>query len=208
MNDTTNSSKLFILNSLAIKSALLGLQRDLDIDLGHEVSAICAERVSLKTNFPKRLVEEATLMAEHYVAFYCLENFMRRLIEEQFLARVNSDVGCSDGSAENVTTDWWEFNVPEDLQKEAEKRRDQELESGITVRSDNMIDYLTFGELSKLIECNWIDVFESRFTDLKGLKRVMSDLNRLRAPIAHCCLIPDDEISRLNLAIRDLIRLV
>ena len=208
MTNSVTPPKLFILNSLAIKSAVLGLQRDLNIDLGHEALETRSERTSLRNHFTTPLVEEAMLMAEHYVAFYCLENFMRRLIEEQFIVAVNGTIESSEDQSGDINTDWWENKVPVDLRKEAEQRRDQEIESGVTVRSDNMLDYLTFGELSKLIESNWKDVFESSFIDLKGLKRVMADLNRLRSPIAHCCLMPDDEVSRLNLAIRDLIRLV
>lgn len=69
-----------------------------------------------------------------------------------------------------------------------------------------MLDYLTFGQLSEVIKHNWKDCFETVFSDLNAVQRIMSDLNRLRGPIAHCCLLPDDEIGRLELAVKDLMR--
>jgi hypothetical protein len=82
-----------------------------------------------------------------------------------------------------------------------ESRR--EIESGMTPRSDEMLDYTTFGELSQIIENNW-DLFGSI---LKAVKRVMANLNTLRGPIANCSPLAEDEVVRLQLSVRDWFRL-
>ena len=88
----------------------------------------------------------------------------------------------------------------------AKKNRENEEKSGVTPRSEGWLNYLTFGELSEVIKHNWKGCFEQMFSDLNAVQRIMSDLNRLRGPIAHCCLLPEDEIGRLELAVKDLMR--
>jgi hypothetical protein len=83
-----------------------------------------------------------------------------------------------------------------------ESRR--QIESGMTPRSDEMLDYTTFGELSQIIENNW-DLFGSI---LKAVKRAMANLNTLRGPIAHCSPLAEDEVVRLQLSVRDWFRLM
>jgi hypothetical protein len=102
--------------------------------------------------------------------------------------------------------DWWDERVPEQLRKEAEKRQKKELDSAVTPRSDEAIDYLTFGELVTVIVGNW-DVFGAVFSSAKAVERVRSNLNTLRGPIAHCSPLAEDEVVRLRLAVRDWFRL-
>lgn len=102
--------------------------------------------------------------------------------------------------------EWWPDKIPSEIVKLANETQKSEIASGVTIRSERMLDYLTFGQLSEVIKFNWKDCFEIIFSDLNAVQRIMSDLNRLRGPIAHCCLLPDDEIGRLELAVKDLMR--
>ena len=102
--------------------------------------------------------------------------------------------------------EWWPDKIPSEIAKLANETQKSEIASGVTIRSERMLDYLTFGQLSEVIKFNWKDCFEIIFSDLNAVQRIMSDLNRLRGPIAHCCLLPDDEIGRLELAVKDLMR--
>jgi membrane-associated protease RseP (regulator of RpoE activity) len=70
----------------------------------------------------------------------------------------------------------------------------------MTPRSDEMLDFTTFGELSQIIELNW-DLCGSIFASVKAVKRVMSNLNTLRGPIAHCSPLAEDEVVRLRLCV-------
>jgi Swt1-like HEPN len=76
-----------------------------------------------------------------------------------------------------------------------------------TRRSDRAIDYTTFGELSVIITSNWA-LFSTIFQSHKGVERVMSNLNLLRGPIAHCCPLSEDEVGRLQLAVNDWFRMM
>ena len=81
------------------------------------------------------------------------------------------------------------------------------MDAGVTIRSDEEIDYTTFGELSTIIKSNW-DIFGDIFNSPKAVERVMSNLNTLRAPIAHCSKLAEDEEVRLQLSVRDWYRLM
>ena len=87
------------------------------------------------------------------------------------------------------------------------KNMSNEADSGVTIRSEEQIDYTTFGELSKIIISNW-GLFEPIFTTRAAVQRVLSSLNLLRAPIAHCCPLQPDEVDRLDLTVRDWFRLI
>ena len=123
-------------------------------------------------------------MARHYEIFYCLETSIRQLI--------------SDRLKEEVGTDWWNQAVPEQIKKNAEENRSRESATGMTPRSDDIIDFTTFGELGQIISANG-KFFGDTFRDLKAVSRVMSSLNSLRAPIAHCCPLAEDEVGRLQI---------
>ena len=104
--------------------------------------------------------------------------------------------------------DWWNSRkIPTEIHKEVESRVKREVESGITPRSEALIDYTTFSELSSMITSNW-DLFEPVLTNQRAVARVMSNLNLLRAPIAHCCPISEDEVERLRLSVKDWFRMM
>jgi hypothetical protein len=75
---------------------------------------------------------------------------------------------------------------------EVKKRIKQESDAGVTIRSAEEIDYTTFGELGIIIKSNAV-ACEDIFTNPNGTDRVMSNLNTLRAPIAHCSKLAEDE---------------
>lgn len=137
---------------------------------------------------------EAARMAPHYEMFYSLEKTIRALISDT--------LESADGKA------WWTGGrVPVRLQGEAENRRQRELDTGMTPRSDDRLDYTTFGELGEIIKGNW-DIFGGIFSSIKAVERVMANLNSLRGPIAHCSPLADDEVVRLRLTVRDWFRLM
>lgn len=200
MMSNINSIKLFVYNALAIETELINLQKKLDTKLGHKEVKARETSNRLSSNFPAHLISEAEAMSDYYVSFYCLENYIRKLVEET--------LGESFSNQTKEAEDWWEEFIPDHLRNEAEKRRSTEQNAAMTLRSDNMLDYLNFGELSQVIEKNWHNGFETLFSDLAAVKRVLADLNRIRSPIAHCCVLPNDEVERLNLAIKDFVRLI
>ena len=132
-------------------------------------------------------------MAPHYEVFYSLETTMRRLVADSLEAAEGAE---------------WEIaRIPQQIRDEARARLTREVDSGVTPRSDELIDYTTFGELAEIIKSNW-DVFGATFSSAKAVARVMANLNTLRAPIAHCSPLAEDEVVRLRLAVRDWFRLM
>jgi hypothetical protein len=97
--------------------------------------------------------------------------------------------------------------VPQTVREHADTTQKKEIDSAVTPRSDDPIDFCTFGELGEIIKANW-DVFAPIFSSVKAVDRVMTSLNTLRGPIAHCSPLADDEIVRLRLAVRDWFRLM
>jgi hypothetical protein len=185
-NDTI---KHFVLNNLSIRSDLKGVEDRFDVSLlGQSKGSLQARYYP---QFTDRLRQEAEQMADHYKIFYCLENFLRGLIASKLL----------DEQGEN----WWESAVPEAVRRNASDNRRREITSGNTPRSDFLIDYTNFGELGEIIKTNWA-VFGDVFRDIRAVENVMSRLNTLRGPIAHCKVLAEDEVVRLDLSLRDLFR--
>ena len=104
---------------------------------------------------------------------------------------------------------WWSTpNVISPIVTKAVSDRVQkEVDSGVTPRSQDAIDYTTFGELGEMIKSNWA-VFGAIFTSQKAVEKVMASLNTLRGPIAHCSALAEDEVLRLQLSLRDWFRLM
>ena len=133
-------------------------------------------------------------MSENYEVFYCLEQAIRKLIVETL------------EDAEGI--DWWSSTrIAPDIKSDVASLVRKERDNGVTPRSDNMIDYTTFGQLSGIITSNW-DLFEPTLKNKRGVDRVMANLNLLRGPIAHCCPMQEDEIDRLRLAVKDWFRMI
>ncbi len=130
-------------------------------------------------------------MSAHYRVFYCLENSIRTLIAGVL----------SEKHGEN----WWNTNVPENVKTHVAATQKKEAESGIAVRSQEPIDYTTFGELGEIIKTNFTE-FSDIFPNIKALEKVISTLNVLRGPIAHCKPLAEDEVVRLHLSVRDWFR--
>jgi hypothetical protein len=143
--------------------------------------------------FPIKVRQSAQRMARHYEIFYCLENWIRDLVREQLEGAHGSD--------------WWSLTVPQVVRDNAGKNMDRERDAAISFRSADVIDYTTFGELGQIIEANW-DLFRDLFNSRKGLMGVLTRLNLLRGPIAHCSELAPDEELRLDLSLRDLFRLM
>lgn len=190
MPSTIRNARLFGLNNLAVEAEIRSLEERLSIDLGHQDDDSRPDE-TYYPQFSAALRQEAASMAIQYRVFYCLENSIRELVSDILL--------------EQHGEDWWIEAVPEIVQEHARKTHKKEVQSGISVRSEELIDYTTFGELGEIIKSNW-PTFSDIFQDIKALEKVISTLNTLRGPIAHCKTLAEDEVLRLHLALRDWFR--
>jgi hypothetical protein len=182
--------KLFGLNNLSIEAGIKKAEKQIGIAI-RQAEPNEDKDEEFYPQFPEHIRNEAEDMARHYEIFYCLETSIRQLVVD----RLKEEVG----------TGWWLTSVPEQIRRNAEDNRRRESETGMTPRSDEMIDFTTFGELGQIINANG-KIFGDTFRDLKAVSRVLSSLNSLRAPIAHCCPLAEDEVSRLHISLKDWFR--
>nr|WP_221374093.1 Swt1 family HEPN domain-containing protein [Actinoplanes polyasparticus] len=192
--------KVFGLTTLLIEHDLDEVEALLNIDLGRAGSDRLRHEAPAENDqeyYPqieRDIRAEAAAMAPHYETFYSLEKTIRGLVAQTLEAE--------DGEL------WWASSrVPPRIKAECESRRKREIDTGNTPRSDEELDFATFGELSEIIKANW-DIFGSLFKSAKAVERVMANLNTLRGPIAHCTRLAEDEVVRLRLAVRDWFRLM
>ncbi len=186
--------KRFVLSNQLAEYELQQLEHKYDVDLGLNSTTREARQIEsdyypqIETEFRK----EAKKMAPQYELFYSLEKSIRSLVAETI----------EEVEGEN----WWNSTrICQEIREEVKKSRKAEDDSGVTSRSDDDIDYCTFGQLGQIIEKNQ-DLFGSIFRNIKAVKGVMYRLNTLRNPIAHCALLADDEVLRLHLTMRDWFR--
>lgn len=137
--------------------------------------------------------QNAARMARYYQIFYMLENDIRKFISDTMESAHGSK--------------WWDTHVPQNVREEARKNRQREEQAAVSTRSDDEIDYTTFGQLSDIIRENWSD-FAGMLSNQSAVVRVLSGLNMLRGTIAHCGVLAEDEVDRLKLAIRDWFRVL
>jgi hypothetical protein len=189
--DAGDAIKLFAVTSQLIEEDLDRVERDHQIDLRRGISDTADRDEDYYPQIESAIRAEAAEMAPHYEVFYSLEKTIRGLIADT----LESSAG----------DDWWE-GVPEKIRRDADARRQREIDSGMTPRSDELLDFTTFGELGEIIKCNW-DSFGSLFSSVKAIERVLANLNTLRGPIAHCSPLAEDEVVRLRLSVRDWFRL-
>jgi hypothetical protein len=177
------------MTGLQISAGMSRIEKQFGVDLGHETSKARSRKAAEYEQFELALRSEAARMSEFYEVFYCLENSIRTLVDDIMI------------DAEGA--DWWNSARVDDdrIRKPCVQRRKKELDSGITVRSDRLLDYTTFGELSQLITDNWA-LFEPVFNSKSAVSNVSNQLNLLRGPIAHCNATDELEQERLNLAVR------
>ena len=190
--DSENIIKLFGITNQFAEIDLDRIERHYQIDLGRKKTKGETDNIYYP-QFELEIRKEAKVMSRHYEIFYCLEKSIRDLI--------STTLETSVGEA------WWTTKVNPTLQTEIQTRIQREIDSGVTIRSKDPIDFTTFGELGEIIKSNW-DIFGAIFNSKKAVEKVMSNLNTLRGPIAHCSMLAEDEELRLQLSVRDWFRLM
>lgn len=192
MSGDADTIELFLLKCASIKLAVDEANPNPSVS-----RSIADEDASVRASvsqFAADVRENAMMMAEHYKLFYMLENDIRRLIDDTL-------------TEHNNAPDWWENFAPDSAKTEFKGNLQREQEAGFTPRSENPLDYVTFGQLGDIIRANYA-VFGGILSNQKAMGRVMFSLNNLRGPIAHCGLLAEDEIDRLKLTVKDWFRLL
>ncbi|WP_200909356.1 MULTISPECIES: Swt1 family HEPN domain-containing protein [unclassified Sphingomonas] len=178
------------MSGFQISDELSAIERRYGLSLGHIPSSE-SDPSGYYPQFDLQVRKQAAEMAAHYELFYCLEQSIRQLITRTLVDKSG--------------TNWWGASVPERIVAEVASRIQREVDSGFSQRSDRQLDYTNFGELSVIMTSNW-DVFGAIFSSKRAVERIMSSLNLLRGPIAHCSPLAADEVDRLLLTVKDWFR--
>ncbi|CDN53822.1 Hypothetical protein RG1141_CH14790 [Neorhizobium galegae bv. officinalis bv. officinalis str. HAMBI 1141] len=194
VNSALNQVKSFGMTNQMIAEDLAEIERSYNIQLGHIPAKTEIVEQEYYPQLDAAVRAEGAKMARHYEVFYSLERSIRTLVDQTF-------------TAEDTSLNWWKTKVPESIQLEVTSRLKKELDAGVSRRSQDELDYTTFGELSVIITSNW-GLFGSLFNSKKAVEKVFASLNALRNPIAHCCPLAEDEELRLRLTVRDWFRLM
>jgi Swt1-like HEPN len=185
--------KAFGMTNQMVAEDLAHIEKLYSIDLGHQ--SISAQEDVYYPQFDAAVRAEAAQMSKHYETFYCVEKSIRIFVSKTIEAAEKTD-------------EWWaSARVPAGVKTEVASRIQKEIDSGITRRSTDELDYTTFGELTVIITSNW-DIFGGSLTSKSAVNKVMASLNSLRGPVAHCSPLAEDEVVRLQLAVRDWFRLM
>lgn len=194
MNNADDFIRSFGMSGFMITDELKNVEQRFSLELGHGTYSVSESPNEYYPQFEQSVRSEAAEMSTHYELFYCLEKAIRKLISETL--------------QEAKGAGWWDSGrIPPNILQEVKDRTQKEVDSGVTRRSDAAIDYTTFGELSVIITSNW-DLFGAIFSSRRAVEKVMSSLNVLRGPIAHCCPFSEDETIRLRLTVKDWFRII
>lgn len=186
--------KLFALSNQLVEHELDRVEREFAIDLNRAHTAALEKDETYYPQIERAIRQEAAQMSQHYEIFYSLEKTIRSLVADTLQTAEGAE--------------WWiGGKIPPKIKQDADGRLQREVDSGMTVRSSDPLDFTTFGELGEIIKSNW-DVFGAVFSSPKAVERVMANLNTLRGPIAHCSPLAEDEVVRLRLSVRDWFRLM
>lgn len=182
--------KLFGMHNLLLESELEKLEAK-GIQIEHTKTIVRAEVVDVDL-FEIDILQEARKMADFYAIYYAVENSIRRLIRE----RLEDKHGPT----------WWKSNVPAGVQTEVDKKQRDELDTPMSIRSDDPLTYTNFGELISIFDANWAD-FSDTLRSQKAMQQILAQFNKIRNVVAHSCVLNDDEITRFKLMVKDWFRI-
>lgn len=192
---TNERLRLFAISNQMAERELDQVEKRFLVDLEREQKEpLKGPEADYYLQFEASIRSEAQGMARHYEVFYSLERSIRTLIAEILKGGKGAD--------------WWNTSVPEPVSKNVAANIKREKQHAVTPRSVDEIDYTTFGELGEIVRHNWPEFSDIFNDEIKAFSKVMTSLNVLRGPIAHCSVLAPDEIVRLNLTVKDWFRLM
>ena len=182
--------KLFGMRNLMLETDLSKLEAR-GIQIEHTKTIIKAEVVDVDL-FENDILVEARKMADFYVIYYAVENSIRRLVSERL--------------KEKYGPTWWANKVPQGVRDAVEKKQKDELDTTMSIRSDDPLTYTNFGELISIFDANWAD-FSDTLRSQKAMQTILAQFNKVRNLVAHSCVLNDDEIVRFKLLVKDWFRI-
>lgn len=143
---------------------------------------------------PEQIRAGSLQMQRCFRLLFVLENLIRDFIATTF------------AEVETPGNDWFEIRASSAMkQRVADRRQKEENNAWHTGRNQDPIYYLDFGDLALLITNHWV-VFKDLLPDQHWVQSRMQEAERSRNVIAHTNVLAPEEISRLEMYLRDWIR--
>jgi hypothetical protein len=138
-------------------------------------------------------VRAATKAAEVFKLFFVFEQYLRDLVLSVL----------SEKDKEN----WW-ARVPQDVRDEVAKlEADEEMKEWMGIASRDKISLTTYPQLLRIIDQLWKDDFAAILRD-KSLIQEARHVSHLRNITCHMNLVPDEEVARVRIVMKDWFRVV
>ncbi len=124
--------KLFGISNQLLEHDLDRVERELGIDLGRSHEKTLEKDQDYYPQLDRAVRQEAARMSKHYEIFYSLERSIRTLIADTL-------------EAAEPSNDWWESGrIPQQIKSNAEAQMKREVDTGVTPRSPEPIDFTNF----------------------------------------------------------------
>ncbi len=134
-------------------------------------------------------IENAYKMGQVYVAIHCLENSVRNLIRIVLKDKLGNQ--------------WWDKASSSGMKQKFIRLKNREAKNKwLTSRGADELNYIDWGDLVTLIR-KYQDYFASYIGDINFVVLRLGELENLRNVIAHNGLLPDEEITRIELYFKD-----
>jgi len=128
-------------------------------------------------------------MGQVYVAMHCLENSVRELIRTVLTDKLGEQ--------------WWDKAASSGMKQKFLNLKNREVKNKwLTSRGADELNYIDWGDLVTLIR-KYQDYFASHIGDINFVVLRLGELENLRNVIAHNGLLPDEEITRIELYFKD-----
>jgi hypothetical protein len=178
----------WLFKALAVEQAMDVLEAD-GVSVRAAVDAGAIQRVMPLEDFSAPIRRSAMQALPAYLAFFCLENAVRELVNERM--------------TENHSTAWWSTLASADIRKRVTTRQSKEGKDRWHIkRGEHEIYYTDFGDLRLIILNNWAD-FEDLFPDQNWVISRLNELEASRNIIAHSNTLDERELARIKLYLRD-----
>jgi len=189
----TNSLREWLFKGLSAEHALDELERT-GVGVRAPTDPRALQRVMPLEEFSPDLRESGMKALPAYLAFFCLENSVRELINERLSERHGSG--------------WWQHKATRAVQDRVKIRQEKEGKNRWHARRGAAeIYYTDFGDLSSLIQNCWTD-FEDLFPDVNWVVTRFAELEASRNIVAHNNLLDSREMDRIKIYLTDWIRQV
>jgi Swt1-like HEPN len=178
----------WLFKGLAVEATLDGLEAD-GVAIRASTDPRALQRLMPLEDFSPTIRRASMKALPAYLAFFCLENSVRELVQERL--------------AENHGPEWWVDCASSPIKTKVTDRQQQEGAKRWHVRrGEHEIYYTDFGDLKNLIRNNWAD-FEDVFPDQNWVSTRLDELEASRNVIAHSNLLDDREMQRISLYLQD-----